>query len=68
VIYDFIVTLPESISSFDHERKLFGAELRRISEFAGLAKNYAEAYRKIEPLLKRFKLVHEFREKNVLDD
>ncbi len=64
IIYDFIVTLPEAVSSTDYERKLFGAELRRIAEFAGLASNYGEAYRKIENLLKRFNLVHEFREKD----
>jgi superfamily II DNA or RNA helicase len=64
VIYDFIVTLPPSaVENVTHERKLFGAELRRVAEFAGLCLNYAEAYRQVEALLKRYNLVHEFREK-----
>jgi superfamily II DNA or RNA helicase len=68
VIYDFVVTLPDSaIETFAHERKLFGAELGRISEFAGLCSNYADAYRQVESLLKRYSLVHEFRDKNIGD-
>jgi superfamily II DNA or RNA helicase len=59
-IYDFIVTLPESVATLDHERKLFGAELLRVAEFAGLAKNYASTYRKLEPLLQKYNLVHAY--------
>jgi superfamily II DNA or RNA helicase len=67
-IYDFIVTLPESaVENFAHEKKLFSAELNRVAEFAGLCLNYAEAYKQVESLLKRYNLVHEFREKNIED-
>jgi superfamily II DNA or RNA helicase len=67
-IYDFLVTLPDSaISDFEYEKSLFGAELRRVAEFAGLSQNYAEAYRQVERLLKRYDLVHEFREKSPPD-
>lgn len=63
-IYDFLVTLPESaISEFDYEKSLFGAELRRVTEFAGLCVNYAQAYRTVESLLTKYDLVHEFRDK-----
>jgi superfamily II DNA or RNA helicase len=68
-IYDFIVTLPESaVADYSHERKLFSAELNRISEFAGLCLNYAQAYRQVESLLQRYGLVHEFREKGTLEE
>ena len=59
-IHDFIVTLPESVATLDHERKLFGAELLRVAEFAGLAKNHASTYRKLEPLLQKYNLVHAY--------
>jgi superfamily II DNA or RNA helicase len=69
VIYDFIVTLPNSaVETFAHERKLFGAELNRVAEFAGLCLNYADAYKQVESLLQRYNLIHEFREKNVGDN
>jgi hypothetical protein len=56
--------LPSSaVADFSHERKLFSAELKRISEFAGLCLNYAQAYRQVESLLQRYGLVHQFREK-----
>jgi superfamily II DNA or RNA helicase len=65
-IYDFIVTLPESaVENFAHEQRLFAAELNRVAEFAGLCLNYAEAYKPVESLLKRYNLVHEFREKHL---
>ena len=63
-IYDFLVTLPDSaFSDFEFERALFGAELQRVAEFAGLCLNYAKAYRDVEALLKRYDMVHEFRDK-----
>ena len=63
-IHDFLVTVPQSaVADFDHERSLFGAELKRVAEFAGLCLNYAGAYRQVEGLLKRYDLIHEFREK-----
>ena len=66
VIHDFLVTVPQSaVSDFDHERSLFGAEIKRVAEFAGLCLNYAEAYRQVEGLLKKYDMVHEFREKGV---
>ena len=63
-IFDFIVTLPESVvEEVELERRLFGAELKRVAEFAGLCSNYAQAYRQLEPLLRKYGLVHEFRDK-----
>jgi superfamily II DNA or RNA helicase len=63
-IFDFIVTLPESVvAEVELERRLFGAELKRVAEFAGLCSNYAQAYRQLEPLLRKYGLVHEFRDK-----
>jgi superfamily II DNA or RNA helicase len=68
-IHDFLVTLPESaVADFDHERSLFGAEIRRVAEFAGLSLNYAQAYRQVESLLKKYDLIHEFREKGAIAD
>lgn len=65
IIYDFLVTLPDSaVSDCEFERSLFGAELKRVAEFAGLCLNYAQAYREVEGLLRRYDLVHEFRDKD----
>ena len=63
-IYDFVVLLPESVmATHAQERKLFAAELGRVAEFAGLCKNYGEAFRQLKPVLERYDLMHEFREK-----
>lgn len=61
VIHDLVVRLPENIcSSCELEKKLFKGELMRVSEFAKLATNSAQAYRVLEPFLKRYDLVHHF--------
>lgn len=61
VIHDLVVILPEGIcSSYELEKKLFREELKRVCEFAKLATNGSQAYRLLEPLLKRFDLIHHF--------
>ncbi|PSH04047.1 MAG: type III restriction endonuclease subunit R [Acidobacteria bacterium] len=61
VIHDMVVVIPEGVcSSFDLEKRLFREELRRVSEFARLAANGADTYRVLEPLLKRYDLLHHF--------
>ncbi len=61
VIHDMVVVLPEGeCSSFDLEKRLFREELKRVSEFARLAVNGADAYRVLEPLLRRYDLLHHF--------
>ena len=65
-IYDFVVLLPEAIiATHEQERRLFAAELGRVAEFAGLCANYAQAYRELQPVLARYDLDHEFREKSI---
>lgn len=59
VIYDFFVTLPiDSVEDGGIERRLLIAELKRINEFARLSINKGEAYRKLEPFLKKHDLTH----------
>lgn len=61
VIYDFFVTLPiDSVDDGNIERKLLIAELKRINEFAGLSLNKGDAYKKLEPFLKKHDLIHHF--------
>lgn len=60
-IYDFLVCLPEGVSSkVEYERKLFVGELKRVADFARLSQNPDHSYRKIETLLKKFDLEHHF--------
>lgn len=59
IIYDFFVTLPiDSVEDGGIERKLLIAELKRINEFASLSLNKSQAYRKLEPFLKKHDLTH----------
>lgn len=59
VIYDFFVTLPiDSVEDGGIERRLLIAELKRINEFASLSLNKGDAYRKLEPFLKKHDLTH----------
>lgn len=59
VIYDFFVTLPiDSVEDGGIERRLIIAELKRINEFASLSLNKGDAYRKLEPFLKKHDLTH----------
>jgi len=61
VIHDMLVTLPSEFTDASMlEANLMRAELRRVSEFARLAVNGSDAYRTLEPLLKRYDLVHHF--------
>lgn len=62
-IYDFVVRPPNSLadkSAPGHEasRSLIRNELRRVSEFASLARNAAEARQVLLPLLQKWDLLH----------
>ncbi|KKL36631.1 hypothetical protein WR30_00110 [Burkholderia contaminans FFH2055] len=59
VLHDYVVMLPDlDLGVPTLERNLFLAELRRIAEFARLAKNRGEAYMMLRPILKRYDLEH----------
>ncbi|MBK4717541.1 DEAD/DEAH box helicase family protein [Azospirillum sp. YIM DDC1] len=58
-IFDFVVTVPESVAEGSpHERQLLAGELKRVAEFARLALNAGDAYLALEPILERYDLVH----------
>lgn len=59
VIYDFFVSLPiDSVEDSGIERRLLIAELKRINEFSSLSLNKGDAYRQLEPFLKKYDLTH----------
>ncbi len=59
VIYDFFITLPfDDIQEVEIARKLLIAELQRINEFASLSLNKRDAYKILEPYLKKYDLYH----------
>ena len=61
VIHDFLVLLPAGVCQrVELERQLLAAELKRAGEFARLARNPGEAYRTLEPVLKKYDLEHIF--------
>ena len=61
VIFDLIVKIPDhSCEEGNSDRQLFASELERIAEFARSSRNPADSYHTIEPLLKKFDLVHLF--------
>lgn len=61
VLHDFLVCIPDDSGTYTIEsRKLFKAELRRISEFGTLARNRSDVYKKLEPLLIKYDLSHVF--------
>lgn len=60
-IHDFLVTLPEGSSKLDtRNRGLLVTELTRIAEFGRLARNRADVYMTLKPLLTRYDLEHHF--------
>lgn len=60
VIHDFLVRVPKmGDDSYSLERNLVSAELKRVAEFAGLARNFTQVFRTVKPLLAEYDLLHE---------
>jgi superfamily II DNA or RNA helicase len=58
-IYDFVVRIPEEVAEGSKvERQLLINELKRVAEFARLARNSAAAIRTLTPLLEQYDLHH----------
>ncbi|GLS00436.1 DNA-repair protein [Brevundimonas denitrificans] len=58
-IYDFVVRIPDdSADDSPMERQLMINELKRVAEFARLARNSADALDALEPILERYDLHH----------
>lgn len=58
-IYDFVVRIPASIAEGSKiERQLLVNEIKRVAEFARLARNSAAAIRTLSPLLEEYDLHH----------
>jgi superfamily II DNA or RNA helicase len=58
-IYDFVVRIPEAVAEGSKvERQLLINELKRVAEFARLARNSAAAIRTLTPLLEQYDLHH----------
>jgi superfamily II DNA or RNA helicase len=58
-IYDFVVKIPDEFcQNNDYEMNLVRSELERVSEFAKLSLNQAEAIRTLNPILKKYSLSH----------
>ena len=59
IIHDFVVYCSEaSAVDYNLERRLLGAELKRVAEFASLAENPHVTYTALESLLDRYDLGH----------
>jgi superfamily II DNA or RNA helicase len=58
VIFDFIVMLPDTAGTDDLSKRLLEAELARVAEFCGLARNRHETYIALRTVLKRHSLEH----------
>lgn len=58
-VHDFLPLLPlGSVAASDLERRLLIAELARVAEFAGLATNFTEVAKELEPVTRRYDLAH----------
>lgn len=57
-IFDLMVQVPAGAVNGEIERRLLVEELRRVSEFAGLARNGGEVIETLMPLLRDYDLVH----------
>lgn len=59
LVTDFVVTVPPAFGEGEtYARNLLRSELRRVAEFARLAVNSVDAYRKLRDLLEIYDLVH----------
>ena len=60
VVHDFLVRVPKmGDESYSLERSLVSAELKRVAEFAGLARNFTQVFETVKPLLAEYDLLHE---------
>lgn len=60
VIHDFLVRVPKlGDDTYPLERSLVSAELKRVAEFAGLARNFTQVYETVKSLLATYDLLHE---------
>lgn len=60
-VHDFLISLPEGNSEAGkRNRGLLVAELSRVAEFGRLAKNRAEVYTTLKPILFKYDLEHYF--------
>lgn len=58
-IFDFVVKIPEEIADGSKvERQLLISEIKRVAEFARLARNSADAIETLDPMLTQYDLVH----------
>ncbi|WP_430425102.1 DEAD/DEAH box helicase family protein [Phenylobacterium sp.] len=58
-IVDFVIRIPDDVAEDSPiERQLLVNELKRVAEFARLARNSAAAIRTLEPILERYDLHH----------
>lgn len=58
-IFDFMVRIPDDVAQDSNvERQLLINELKRVAEFARLARNSADAINTLDPVLTRYDLVH----------
>ncbi|MCG5248416.1 DEAD/DEAH box helicase family protein [Methylorubrum extorquens] len=57
-IFDLMVRIPAGARRGAVERKLLAEEFKRVSEFAGLARNSGEVIETLMPLMREYDLVH----------
>jgi superfamily II DNA or RNA helicase len=58
-IFDFVVRIPQDVADGSKvERQLLISEIRRVAEFARLARNSADAIAVLDPILTQYDIVH----------